>query len=204
MITELIKKDFAFAKKWFLLGFALLATMFISVFFEPASQIIVNMIFYLFMGMILQRICYTEDSPEVKAFLKSLPVKASHVVFARYVIMIAGTIMLAIFTVLSISVQGLPMSIAENGINIIMIVFVMLYYSVYLFLFYLKGFYATKYANTIFMAVFFIVGLNVNRGIGLAGAVIAIPLPVLVVVLLVTGGVIALCIFGSIKAFERS
>jgi len=203
MVIRLIVKDIIFAKKWFVIGLGILIALFVNVFIEPENIVITHMMFYLFIGLILQRICYTEDSPEVKTFLKSLPVKISHIVLARYFILFASVALLIVLVFLTIHMQGLPLGIRQNGINIIFAGFVALYYSVFMFLFYLNGFDATKYANTIFASLFFLVGFNVNRGVGLGGMEINISAQIIVIALFVIACLIGLCVYGSIKVYGR-
>lgn len=150
----LLKKDINFCSKyiWITIIFCLLSPILLVIDGDNLYQLLSFYIPMVALGVIIGKICYMEDSDDVKMFLRSLPYKRSDIIMCKYL----EALILNITSIIYVSIVQILLD--KNStldhilkINILVGAFFMFYYSIYLFLYFKKNYYTAQ--NTMYIVL---------------------------------------------------
>lgn len=158
-MIELIKKDVTFCFKYIILiSLVIIITPFLIILEGREYLICLSFIIPLMViGILLGKICYIEDSEDVRIFLKSLPCKKSMLIISKYIELLILVVFCLIY---SISIQYIYKMDYDLSyiikINIIISCIFMIYYSIYLLIYFKNNYYAAQ--NTIWIILIVYMG----------------------------------------------
>lgn len=115
-------------------------------------------------GIIIGKVCYIEDSDDIKMFLKSLPYKKSSLIRSKFLeLVILDIISMSYVIIIQIALK-MNYSIEEiMKMNIIAGSFFLIYYSIYLFLYFKKDYNTAQNTIYIMLLVVFVLMFFSNR-----------------------------------------
>ncbi|MBQ3423401.1 MAG: ABC-2 transporter permease [Romboutsia sp.] len=162
----LLKKDIYFCSKYIgiTVVFCILSPILLVIDGDNLYQLLSFYIPMVALGVIIGKICYIEDSDEVKMFLRSLPYKRSHIIICKYL----EVLILNVISILYVSiVQRILEKSSDFGyileINLLVGAFFMFYYSIYLFLYFKKNYHTAQNTMYIVLAIIFVCVFISNR-----------------------------------------
>lgn len=118
------------------------------------------------LGVVLGKICYLEDSSEVKTFLKSLPYKKSTIILSKYIeMLILNTLSLLYVSIIQIFIDKNSNTDGIIKLNILIFAFFTIYYSIYLYLYFSKNYYFAQNTMYIILAIVFVLIFFFNRNV---------------------------------------
>jgi len=157
-MIRLIKKDIRFSTKNIAITLIYIVILPILLMFDEDLSSI-NLLSFLItvvaLGLIIGKICYIEDSDDIKMFLKSLPYKNKSLISSRFLeLFILDIISISYVTIIQIILRSNYSIEKIIEMNIISGSCLLIYYSIYLFLYFKKNYNAAQ--NTVYILVAFV------------------------------------------------
>ncbi len=149
----LLKKDLSFNYFHFIIAIALTIIIPVGFYIEDAGNFAYWMYFFApFMACVIyiNRVCYTDDAPITRMFLKSLPIKRIALVLSKYI----NAVFILILAMLIISVCSLLLGLTFSlGGILLSFSFLMFYYSIYMFLYFRFNYNAAQKTSIIIVFI---------------------------------------------------
>ena len=167
MIT-LIKKDMYFCRKYILIAllFSLAAPILLVVDGDGLYQLLSFYVPMVVTGVVFGKMCYTDDSDDVRMFLRSLPYKRSKFIASKFIeLFLINAISIIYVSVIQIILNKGINTTSTLKINILVGAFFIFYYSIYLFLYFKNNYYAAQNTMYIVLAVVFVCVFASNRNL---------------------------------------
>lgn len=162
----LIKKDISFCSKYIYISilFCIASPFLLILDGDRLYQLLSFYIPMVILGVIFGKICYTEDSDDVKMFLRALPYKRRDFIISKYL----EVLFLDIISIIYVSVVQAVLDKNANietilKTNILIGGFFIVYYSIYLFLYFKKNYYTAQNTMYIVLGLLFVCVFASNR-----------------------------------------
>lgn len=161
-----MKKDISFSKRYVSISliFALIAPIALVFDGDKLYHLLSLYIPMVIIGLILGKICYIEDSDDIKMFLKSLPYKKSSLIASKFLELIVLDIISISYVIIVQIILKMDYSIEQiMKMNIITGSFFLIYYSIYLLLYFKKDYNTAQNTIYIMLSLVFILMFFSNR-----------------------------------------